>query len=81
LRPALEAFALQYVGNLVSAVVRLGSVGQTEGQAVVAALAPIAASAARVAARSSLDDLGWAAFRSDLASIRHETKYSRLFRS
>ena len=30
---------------------------------------------------AALDDLGGCAFRSDLASLRHETQYTRLFRS
>jgi urease accessory protein len=30
---------------------------------------------------ASLDDLGSAAFRADLSSMRHETQYTRLFRS
>ncbi len=81
LRPSLAAFALHFAGNLVSAVVRLGIVGQTDGQRVIASLAKRARLAAGRAARASLDDLGSAAFRSDLASIRHETQYARLFRS
>jgi urease accessory protein len=78
---ALAAYALQFAGNLVSAVVRLGVVGQTDGQRIVASLASVAARAAEQAIRASLADLGSASFRSDLASIRHETKYSRIFRS
>lgn len=78
---ALEAFALGFVANLVSASVRLGVVGQTDGQRVTAALiGPVRALAAEAEA-STLDDLGGAAFRSDLAALRHETQYSRLFRS
>jgi urease accessory protein len=40
----------------------------------------IAATAAR-ALSASLDDIGGAALRADLASMRHETQYTRLFRS
>ncbi|HEY8382601.1 MAG TPA: urease accessory UreF family protein [Microvirga sp.] len=81
LRDSLEAFGLGFVANLVSAAVRLGIVGQTDGQRVTAALiAPVRAAAA-FAEASTLDDLGGAAFRSDLAALRHETQYSRLFRS
>jgi urease accessory protein len=36
---------------------------------------------AQEAAEASLDDLGGCAFRSDIAAMRHETQYSRLFRS
>ena len=33
------------------------------------------------ALKASLDDLGSTTFRADLASMRHETQYTRLFRS
>lgn len=78
---ALEGFALGFVANLVSAAVRLGIVGQTDGQRVIAALVPMVQDLARFAQTSTLDDLGGCAFRSDLAALHHETQYSRLFRS
>jgi urease accessory protein len=81
LADTLEAFALGFVANLVSAAVRLGVVGQTEGQRIIAALMPRAAETALFALSGTLDDLGGCAFRSDLASLRHETQYTRLFRS
>ncbi|MDQ2762919.1 MAG: urease accessory protein UreF, partial [Pseudomonadota bacterium] len=30
---------------------------------------------------ATLDDLGGACFRSDIAAMRHETQYTRLFRT
>ena len=78
---ACETFALGFVANLVSAAVRLSVVGQTQGQRVLAALAQPVSALGAFAAQSSLDDLGGASFRSDIASMRHETQYSRLFRS
>jgi urease accessory protein len=78
---ALAGFALGFVANLVSAAVRLGVVGQTDGQRVIAALVPMVQDLARFAQTSTLDDIGGCAFRSDLAALRHETQYSRLFRS
>jgi urease accessory protein len=81
LRPTLEAFLLAFVAALVSAAVRLGPIGQTDGQRVTAALLPRIRDTACFAEASSLDDLGGAAFRSDIASLRHETQYTRLFRS
>jgi urease accessory protein len=85
LRIPLEAVAAAFVNafaaNLVSAAVRLGVVGQTDGQRIIAALSPLAAEAAREHAALGVDDLGSSAFRSDLAALRHETQYSRLFRS
>lgn len=81
LRPALEAYALGFVANLVSAAVRLGIVGQTDGQKITAALVPSLHGAAARAETATIDDLGGCALRSDLASLRHETQYTRLFRS
>lgn len=78
---SLEAYGLAFVANLVSASVRLGIVGQTDGQKLTAALVPAVQAAAAEAAPATLEDLGGCAFRSDLASLRHETQYSRLFRS
>ncbi len=76
-----EAFALALFANLVSAAVRLGVVGQTDGQRVLAGILPEVAAMAREAADATLDDLGACALRSDIAAMRHETQYSRLFRS
>jgi len=78
---SLQAFVLALIANAVSAVVRLGPIGQTDGQKILAALLPRLRALAREAAKSSLADLGGCAFRSDIASMRHETQYSRLFRS
>jgi urease accessory protein len=81
LRATIEAFALAFVSNLVSAAVRLGPIGQTDGQRIIAALLPDIRIVAGAAATSTLDDLGSACFRADIASMKHETQYSRLFRS
>jgi urease accessory protein len=67
--------------NLVSAGVRLVPLGQTDGQRAVAALAAVIADTAARALATPLDDVGAAVFRADIASMRHETQYTRLFRS
>ncbi len=79
--PALSAYLQALAANWVSAGVRLIPLGQTQGLRVVAALEPTVASTAQRALNATLDDLGSAAFRADLASARHETQYTRLFRS
>lgn len=76
-----QAWCLAFVAAIVSAAVRLGPIGQTDGQKTLASLMPQISECARFASRSTLDDLGGAALRSDIASMRHETQYSRLFRS
>ncbi len=81
LEASLQAFVLAQVAAAVSAVVRLGPIGQTDGQKVQATLIPRIRALAREAAGSTLADLGACAFRAEIAAMRHETQYSRLFRS
>jgi urease accessory protein len=81
LAPTLHAFLHALVSNWISAGARLIPLGQTDSQRVLAALEPVVSETARRAVTSSLDDLGSATFRADLASLRHETQYTRLFRS
>ncbi len=81
LRPALDGYLAAFGASLVSAAVRLSTIGQTQGQVIIAGMAPLAASLAAQAEHATLDDLGGCAFRADLASLHHETQYSRLFRS
>ncbi|MEK9660372.1 MAG: urease accessory protein UreF [Alphaproteobacteria bacterium] len=79
--PALAAFMHAMAANLVSAGVRLVPLGQTDGQRAIAELEPvILATVAEVTARP-FDDVGTAAPVVDWASMRHETQYTRLFRS
>jgi urease accessory protein len=78
---ALPAYLQALVANWVSAGVRLVPLGQTDGQRVIAALEPTVAAVSERALFAALEDVGSAAFRADLASMRHETQYTRLFRS
>ena len=81
LEPALHAYLHAVVANLVSAGVRLIPLGQTDGQRLLAALQELIHETSGRALLATLDDLGSAAFRADLASMRHESQYTRLFRS
>ncbi|HXF52583.1 MAG TPA: urease accessory protein UreF [Hyphomicrobiaceae bacterium] len=81
LTSTLEAYALAFASNLVSAALRLSVIGQTDGQRALADLLPLVTGAARRAAEASLAELGSATFLSDLAAIQHETQKARLFRS
>ncbi|MGH6784004.1 MAG: urease accessory protein UreF, partial [Sphingomicrobium sp.] len=81
LEPALHAYLHAVAANLISAGVRLIPLGQTDGQRVLAGLQPIIRATAERALATPLDDVGSASFRADLASLRHETQYTRLFRS
>jgi urease accessory protein len=81
LAAALHAFLHALVANWISAGVRLIPLGQTDGQRVLAALEPAIDGAAAHALATPLDEVGTCAFRADLAGMRHETQYTRLFRS
>jgi urease accessory protein len=81
LAPAMHAFLHAVVSNWISAGARLVPLGQTDSQRILASLEADAAATAKRALTCSLDDLGSATFRADLASLRHETQYTRLFRS
>jgi urease accessory protein len=81
LAPAAHAFLHAVVSNWISAGARLVPLGQTDSQRVLAQLESVVAATARRALSASLDDLGSATFRADLAGLRHETQYTRLFRS
>jgi urease accessory protein len=81
LEAALNAYLHAVTANLISAGVRLIPLGQTDGQRLLASFEPIVAATATRALAIPLDQLGGAAFRADIASMRHETQYTRLFRS
>ena len=77
----LSAYLQSYLANLVTAGVRLIPLGQTEGQLAIAALEGAVLATSAQARNATIDDLGSSAFMVDLASMAHETQYTRLFRS
>ncbi|PDT14926.1 urease accessory protein UreF [Rhizobium sp. J15] len=81
LEKVIAVFLHAYASQAVSAGIRLGVAGQRDGVAVLAGLEEQIAAIARRAADSTLDDLGSAAIQADIASLRHETQATRLFRS
>jgi urease accessory protein len=81
LADTLTAYLHGFISNLVSASVRLIPLGQTDGQKIIAALAPDVLALAEYAQTSKIDDLGSAALMVDWCSSQHETQYTRLFRS
>jgi urease accessory protein len=76
-----QAFAQAFAANLVSAGVRLIPLGQSDGLRVLARLEPLIPRIVAGALGASLDDVGGVAIAADIASMRHETQYTRLFRS
>jgi urease accessory protein len=85
LQPALTASLHAAAGNLVSAAQRLVPLGQKDTQIIIEGLRP--AVLATVERAMALDDgdlfeaLGGASLLADIASILHETQYTRLFRT
>jgi urease accessory protein len=79
LEDALVAYLHAFVSNLVSVAMRAFPLGQTRGVAILARLEGAIAAAAARAGTSTLDDLGSAAFNSDICALAHETQPVRLF--
>ncbi|TXL71454.1 urease accessory protein UreF [Vineibacter terrae] len=79
---ALTGYLHAFAANLCSAAVRAIPLGQSDGQRALAALAQAVDRAVAAAlAVTSLDDVGTASPVLDWCSMRHETQYTRLFRS
>ena len=77
----VAAYLHAVASNLVSVAIRCGVIGQKGGVAVLAGLEARIVASAEWAAGSTLDDLGAATLRAEIASLRHETLPTRLFRS
>jgi urease accessory protein len=78
---ALLGYLQALASNLVSAGLRLGIIGQTDGQRILAALEPVIGAAVSGALIRDQDAFGSATFAVELASMDHESQYTRLFRS
>jgi urease accessory protein len=78
---ALTAYVWSWLENQVLAAVKLVPLGQVAGQRLLASLG--ASIPAVVATAMAIDDEGISTFAPGfaIASIRHETQYTRLFRS
>lgn len=81
LEAALPAYLHGFAANLVSAGVRLVPLGQSAGQRALAYLETPVREVAAAAADADLAALGGIAIVSDIAAMKHETQYTRLFRS
>lgn len=80
-RAGCRAYLHGFAAALVSAAVRLVPLGQSDGLRALAALEGAIADVAAEVAVFDLADLGGAAWMVDVCSARHETQYTRLFRS
>ena len=77
----LLAYLQAFSNNLIAVAVRLVPLGQTKGLEVMRGLMPVISKTAERALMASLDDLGSSTLLSDIASMKHESQYSRVFRS
>ncbi len=82
LEQALAGYLHAFTANLISAALRTVPLGQSDGQLALAALERAVNAAAQAAmVVTSLDEVGTATPLLDWCSLRHETQYTRLFRS
>ena len=82
LEAALGGYLHAFTANLISAAVRTVPLGQSDGQRALAGLEGTVRRTVEAAlAVSNLDEVGTATPLLDWCSLRHETQYTRLFRS
>lgn len=80
-RSGLLAYLQAFSNNLIAVAVRLVPLGQTKGLEVMRDLMPVISGTTERALVAGLDDLGSSTLLADIASMNHETQYSRVFRS
>lgn len=78
---AAQMYLHAFASNLVGCAQRLMGLGQTEAQTIIRALAPLCIKIAHDTKHGDLATLSSTAFLADIASMRHETQYSRIFRT
>ena len=78
---AAAAFLHSFASNQIQCAIRLGILGQAGGVRLLTELEAVILETALKAAASTLDDLGSNTIAAEIASMRHETLYSRIFRT
>ena len=76
-----QIYLFSFASNLIQAAQRLMPLGQTKGQIVLAALAPLCQTLASQSALLGIGDIGSSALAVDIAAMRHEGLEPRIFRS
>ncbi|WP_085795239.1 urease accessory protein UreF [Falsiruegeria litorea] len=77
----IQFYLMAFVSNLAAVAMRLVPLGQTEGQRLIRDLTPLCTQIAEEASNASLNDLTSTSFLGDIAAMKHETQYSRIFRT
>jgi urease accessory protein len=81
IKAALLAYLHSWASNLVTAGVKLIPLGQTAGQELLLHLQPLIITAVSEILALEDDQLSCCSWGLSLASMQHETQYTRLFRS
>jgi urease accessory protein len=81
LKPALDAYLHAFAANLISAGIRLVPLGHSDGQRALMEIELAVAGAADAGFEGDLSALGGTTLLADIASMRHEMQYTRIFRS
>lgn len=81
IQAALLGYLHSWASNLITAGVKLIPLGQTAGQEILLDLQELFSTAAMEILALSDDDLACCSWGLSLASMQHETQYTRLFRS
>lgn len=76
-----EGYLWAWCENQVMAALKLVPLGQTSGQKLLMETASIIPEVVKQGFALSDDDIGWLAPGFAMASVKHETQYTRLFRS
>ncbi|MGO4371116.1 urease accessory protein UreF [Paenibacillus sp. MCAF20] len=78
---AIQGYFYTCIVTCINSALRLMSIGQTEGQSLIARLTPLTEDALAVAAQLQPEEAYSNMPMAELAMIRHERLYSRLFMS
>jgi len=76
-----QMYLQSFVSALISVGMRLIPLGQREGHMLIQELTPLCSKVAQETAHGDMDALSSTAFLPDIASMKHETQYSRVFRT
>ncbi|WP_420862666.1 urease accessory protein UreF [Algirhabdus cladophorae] len=79
--PTISLYLQAFVGNLAAAGQRLAPIGQTDAQALIKTLGPTCEAIAQDSQNGDLTLLSSTTFLADIASMRHETQYARIFQT
>ena len=81
IQAALLGYLHSWANNLITAGIKIIPLGQTAGQELLLSLQPLLTATVGEILTMADDDLGCCNWGLSLASMQHETQYTRLFRS